>query len=73
MILYVGVLEVEGNLTFRNFEVQDINKGELVAIIDCFYKFLSDFGYVYILVECCIEINKTPALVCRDMIFVIIG
>jgi hypothetical protein len=47
--------------------------GELVAIIYCFYKFLSDFGYVYILVECCIEINKTPALVGRNMIFMIIG
>ena len=49
MNLYVGVLEVEGKWTSQNFETQDINMGELVAIIYCFYKFLSDFGYVYIL------------------------
>lgn len=73
MILYVGVLEVEGKWTSQNFETQDINMGELVAIIYCFYKFLSDFGYVYILVECCIKINETPALVGRNMIFMIIG
>ena len=64
---------VEGNWTSQNFKTQDINMGELVATIYCFYKFLSDFGYVYILVECCIEINKTPALVGRNMIFMIIG
>ena len=36
----MGVLEVEGNLTFRNFEAQDINKGEVVAICYLFIVFL---------------------------------
>jgi hypothetical protein len=63
MILYVGVLEVEGKWTSQNFETQDINMGELVAIIYCFYKFLSDFGYVCILAECYVVLKSTRLLV----------